>query len=241
MRIKSLLVLILAITFAVSPFFVTSFMGIDPDLFPVPQVDPPVQPAGWAFAIWSLIYVWLIVHGGFGVWKRPEDPLWDRTRLPLIGSLLIGTFWLWAAERSAILSTAMIWAMLALAVWALLASPRQKDRWLLSVPLSIYAGWLTAASCAALGLLGAGWGIGPGELGWAWIGIAVASVIALAVQWARPDAPGYGLTVAWALVAIAVKNLGAQNGVAAFAVLATVAILALAGRGFVSRERRATP
>lgn len=30
----------------------------------MPQVDPPVQPAGWAFSIWSEIYLWLIVSAG---------------------------------------------------------------------------------------------------------------------------------------------------------------------------------
>ena len=40
--------------FAVSPLFTQGFNGFEPDQFPVPQDDPPVQPAGYAFSIWGL-------------------------------------------------------------------------------------------------------------------------------------------------------------------------------------------
>ena len=45
---------ILSIVFAASPFLVQDFAGFDPNQFPVPQDNPPVQPAGYAFAIWGI-------------------------------------------------------------------------------------------------------------------------------------------------------------------------------------------
>ena len=57
--------------FAASPFLSEGFNGFAPDQFPVPQDDPPVQPAGYAFSIWGVIYLWLIVGTGFGGEEPP--------------------------------------------------------------------------------------------------------------------------------------------------------------------------
>ena len=226
----AILVLILALTFAAAPAFVTGFAGFDPALYPVPQVDPPVQPAGYAFAIWGLIYAWLIVHAGFGLWQRRADPAWAAVRWPLIGSLALGTAWLSVAVRSPLWATVMIFAMLVLALAALVRAPERPDRWLLLAPLAVYAGWLSAASFVSLGLLGAGYGVGPGATGWALISVAIATLLAAAVQLRLDRAPEYALAVAWALAAIVAKNVGTNLLVTLAAGLATLAMLALAVR-----------
>lgn len=214
MRIDALVLLAVTITFVASPLLVTNFAGFDPDLYPIPQVDPPVQPAGYAFAIWTLIYGWLILHAGFGLFGRAEDPDWSAVRGPLSVSLAIGTFWLAVAERSPVWATVMIFAMLLFALYALGQAFRHPDRWLLLAPVAIYAGWLSAASFASLGLLGGGYGVQFGEVGWAYTAIALAAALAVTVQLTLGRAPEYGLAVAWALVAIAVKNFGVETGVA---------------------------
>jgi hypothetical protein len=88
------LVIVAAIAFVVTPFFADPFTGFDPALFPVPVDDPPIQPAGWAFAIWGVIYLWLLVSAGFGLFKRDIDPDWDRLRWPLFVSVAIGASWI---------------------------------------------------------------------------------------------------------------------------------------------------
>ena len=110
----ALLTFLLAIGFALSPFFVSGFNGFSPDQFPIPQDNPPVQPAGYAFSIWGLIYVWLIVGMGWGLWKRREDYLWHDMRLPLALSLFVGCFWLAVAVASPIWASVLIWVMLKL-------------------------------------------------------------------------------------------------------------------------------
>jgi hypothetical protein len=60
----------------------------------VPVDDPPIQPAGWAFAIWGVIYLWLVASAGYGLFKRDVDPGWDATRWPLFVSLGIGASWI---------------------------------------------------------------------------------------------------------------------------------------------------
>lgn len=198
------LVLILTIAFGISPFWVPDFGGFDADQFPIPQDNPPVQPAGYAFAIWGVIYAWLIAGSVFGVWKRRQDPAWAAMRLPLALSMAVGAIWLPVAVLSPIWATILIWAMLVTALWALWRSPSQ-DHWAASWPIGLYTGWLSAASFVALGLLLAGYGWTSGTTA-AWIMIVAAISLAFAVQSRLQNAPTYGCAVIWALVAIAVQN-----------------------------------
>jgi len=79
-------VLIATAAFAIAPAVTNPFMGFTAEQLPVPQIDPPIQPAGYAFSIWGLIYGWLIVSAVFGVWKRCYDASWNAARLPLMVS-----------------------------------------------------------------------------------------------------------------------------------------------------------
>lgn len=201
---RALLTLLFTATFVGSSFF-SSFTGFESNQLPIPQIDPPIQPAGYAFAIWGLIYGWLIVSAVFGVWKRGTDPVWDIQRVPLIISLALGTPWLWVATQSAIAASILIVAMAIAAIIAMsLASVR--DRWWALVPISIYAGWLTAASFVSLGSTAAGYGIFFDQDIWVFVCIGLALLVTLSVQWVNPAAPAYGITVIWALQGIVVSN-----------------------------------
>ncbi len=220
---RALLTLVFTATFVGSSFF-SSFTGFESNQLPIPQVDPPIQPAGYAFAIWGLIYGWLIVSAVYGLWKRPDNAAWNQMRAPLIISLALGTPWLWVAAQSAIAATALIFAMAVPAIIALLRAP-EADQWLARTPVAIYAGWLTAASFVSLASTLAGYGIAFDATGWAYAGILLALGVTLGVQLKAPAARGYGLTVVWALVGIIVSN--GLGGVTAMAVLGIVAILSI--------------
>jgi hypothetical protein len=47
--LKAVLTLLAAIAFLLSPLLSSGFNGFSPGQFPIPQIDPPVQPAGYAF------------------------------------------------------------------------------------------------------------------------------------------------------------------------------------------------
>jgi hypothetical protein len=228
-RMKAILIAAAALGFASAPLWSDGFGGFDPNRYPDPQIDPPVQPAGYAFSIWGPIYLWLLAHAGFGLFARAEDAAWDAGRWPLFVSLAIGTSWISVAERSPLLATLLIWIMLAGALIALLRTPT-RDRWWLAGPLGLYAGWLTAASFVSLGLLGGGYDIVFGETGWAWIALLAALGTVVAIQSRVPHAPEYGLAAAWAFVAVAVTNWGASTSLvfAALAAAGAVALYALA-------------
>ncbi len=215
----AILTFILSGLFAFSPAFVPDFGGFDPEQFPVPQVNPPVQPEGYAFAIWGVIYLWLLVGLGFGVWKRREDEAWHAMRLALIPSLGVGAVWLAVAVASPVWASVLIWIMLITALVALFRSPAH-DRWFAALPVGLYAGWLSAASCVSLGLLAAGYGYLDSTTA-ALAAIFLALVIASAVQSQLKRAPSYGIAVIWALVAVVVQNFAQPN--------MTVAALAAGG------------
>ncbi len=217
-----------ALGFAASPLLSPGFAGFDPGRFPVPQQDPPVVPASYAFAIWGLIYAWLLAGTGFGLWKRADDGDWAAMRPPLVASLAVGAFWLPAAQVSVPLATAMIWVMLGGALLSV-ARAGDTDRWWQIAPVAIYAGWLTAASCVSVGLVLAGYGLLP-QTPAALVALALAVAIAVTVQYRLHRAPEYGITVIWALVAVIVANTAPFNAaVSGLAVIGIVGILALRG------------
>ena len=224
----ALAVLVAAIAFAASPFLSEGFNGFAAEQFPVPQVDPPVQPAGYAFSIWGVIYLWLIAGAGFGLFQRREEGDWTAARPVLTLSLVVGAAWIPVANLSVFWATVMIWAMLGTALVALFRVGDEDRFWQLS-PVAIYAGWLTAASSVSLGLIFAGYGwleATPAAL----LALAIALGIALTVQYRLHRAPEYGMTVIWALVGVIVSNTQPVNiAVLGLAVLGIVAILALRG------------
>src|SRR6056297_1838146 len=99
-RMKAILAVTATMAFALVPFMTDGFAGFRPDQFPIPQVDPPVQPAGYAFAIWGLIYLWLLAGAVYGLLQRHSDPDWDAMRWHLMGSLVIGAAWIPIAQIS---------------------------------------------------------------------------------------------------------------------------------------------
>lgn len=222
-QFSALITLVLAVAFALAPAVTNPFSGFTEDQLPVPQIDPPIQPAGYAFAIWGLIYLWLVVSAVYGYWKRREAADWSRARLPLMVSLAIGVPWLAIANASAIWATITIVLMALFAAIAMVLAPF-RDRWFFQAPVAIYAGWLTAASWVSIGSTAAGYGIGWGAFGWALIGIVGALVIALFVFRRRPQAPEYIFTVIWALIGIIVSN-GAEGFIVSTVAGAGVLIL----------------
>src|SRR6056297_2409 len=228
-RMKAIFTVTAAMAFVLSPLASDGFNGFRADQFPIPQVDPPVQPAGYAFSIWGVIYLWLLAGAVYGLLQRHSDPDWDAMRWPLMGSLVIGAAWIPIAQISPFWATILIWLMWGTAVWALLVAGT-KDRLWQSTTFALYAGWLTAASCVALGLMLAGHGIVEGQIAaLAMIGLAL--IIALVVMALRPDTPEYAATVAWALVGISLSNLSPPNVAVLSLCGAGLALLALGVRG----------
>jgi hypothetical protein len=222
---SSILLFVVTLTFGIAPFITPPFSGYDPSIFPVVVARPFIQPAGYAFSIWALIYVALIAHAGFGMFRRADDPAWARVRTPMILSLSLGTAWLKIALTDPILATIGIWAMLISALFALWRADPARDRWLLVFPIAIYAGWLSAAAAVSLGVVLAGYGWLTNTAS-AVVMLALVLAIAIATQMRKRGVLEYGAVVIWALAAVIAVNW-AEARTIAFAAAAGIAIMAL--------------
>lgn len=230
MKTRALILLIVTLAFGAAPFLTPPFRGYDPALFPVNIPRPSIQPAGYAFAIWSVIYLWLFAHAITSLWKRAENPAWDRTRLPLALAIALGSAWLWIAPQAPIAATVTILVMAAAAITAFLRADTETDRWLLSAPIAILAGWLSAAAAVSTGVVIAGYGL-LSDTASAVAMIAAILTLATGVQRQKPRMPVYGITVIWALAGVTVANAGLNP---------VIAILAGLGIGLMALVLRPT-
>ena len=235
MKTTAAAIALLSIAFAISPAFTAPFSGFTPDQLPIPQINPPVQPAGYAFAIWGVIYLWLIISGVFGLLKRSDAQDWHVARKPLMVSLLIGVPWIAIATNSAIWATVTIILMAIGAIGALILAPK-RDRWLFQAPVALYAGWLTAASWVSIATTAAGYGVLFDQFTWAIVAIICALGIALFVLSQRRTAPEYLISIIWALIGIIVAN---GSELITISALAAVGAVALCGAGLRALRRPA--
>lgn len=230
-RTARIVVLLLALAFAVSPFLSNGFGGFYRDSFPV-QVDRwPAQPAGWAFSIWGVIYMALILAAAWAVWRPQAMPGWGCSAWPLGISLLIGAFWVETAMRSPPLATVMIVIMAPMAIWAMFRAGPGWREW---APIGLYAGWLTAASGVAVSVVATGYGVLSARM--AAVALVVCVLIAaLGVTAARPRIWTYRAGVIWALFGVVVANAQARDWLMVTICGAGIALLALSDR-FMARS-----
>ncbi len=229
---RSSITLLATLAFVAAPAVTPPFMGYDPGMFPVVIERPSIQPAGYAFAIWGVIYVWLLISALYGLTRR-DDAMWQSTRLPHLGALVLGTVWLAIASGFPLTATVAIVVMAGFTLAGFLTSSPTQDRWLLQAPLGLFAGWLTAASMVSLGVMVAGYGL-LSDTATALTMLALILLVALAVQSRRPAMPTYSGAVVWAAIGVAVVNSN-TNPIVAYGAIAGAAVLTVAALIFFTR------
>ncbi|HEV2073207.1 MAG TPA: hypothetical protein VGR29_06140 [Thermomicrobiales bacterium] len=179
----------------------------------------PFQPAGWAFLIWPLIYAALfafVIYGFLPAGRR-------NSRVRAIGPVFlvanianIAWIFLWHWERFAASFVAIVVLLGSLAViYAMLPGPRgnlssvsRVQRLLVRVPFSLYLGWISIATIAALEvwMINGGWNGGPfGLRGWTVVFLIAGVLVAAVFAFAAKDAI-YPLVFAWGYFAIAYEQ-----------------------------------
>ena len=113
--------------------------------------------------------------------------------------------------------------MLVFSLLALFSAPN-RDRWWLKAPVALYAGWLSAATIVSATVTLSGYGVVFSGQIWSFVGIAIAAILAILVQRRVYSAPEYGIAVTWALLGVAVANLGANTTMMICATLAATLI-----------------
>ena len=212
------------------------------------KYDTLFTPAGYAFAIWGLIYLTL---GGYvfyqAFWASENQPLCDRLALWLVVNLLANSLWLptFLYERIAL---SVVFMLIILGTLIQLQIMLTKDRGLpararawVRVPFSLYLGWISVATITNLAVFVkySGWQIpDASESAWVVIMASVGALLAIIVAYATRDGL-YPLVFVWAYVAIAVARWDAArsgNDLIVPAVLGWAAVLLVVSGWQTSRK-----
>ena len=191
-----------------------------------------LTPAGYAFSIWSLIYVGLIAFSIYQVLGR------NLVRFRSVRSLYVITCvlncaWLYFFHREQIGVCLGIIAALQITLVVILVqfkrSGEASGAIFTKAPFGLYAGWVTAASLVnfSLFLVYAGAPLSAGA--WTAIGVTcllAAAGIAAAVRFSLANYV-FPIAVAWAATAIAVKQSG-QTAIIITAAICVIACLLMA-------------
>jgi translocator protein len=198
-------------------------------------------PAGYVFSIWGLIYIGLIAYTFYQLLpSQRTNPILRRTGwLAVVSSLANGTwifFWHYGYYGLSLVTMLVLLAALTMIYLRLnVGRTRFKtvEKWTVSIPFSVYLGWITVATMAnataVLSTVGwGGWGISAAA--WTLILLAAGVVVGGIMAFTRSDI-GYLLVLVWAFAGISVRwlNMPVLN-FAGFAAAVVVLVLLITSR-----------
>lgn len=195
-----------------------------------------ITPAGYAFAIWSVIYLGLIAFSIFQALPKNIERF-RRIRTIYILSCAANCAWLYFWHQE-LIAVCLLIIFILLGTLAFINIRLQKtessgDYWLAKVPFGLYFGWVTVATILNATITLVYLGVEVSDLAAKLIGtglIAIAAAFGVTIRWKLKNY-FYPLAIAWALTAIAVKQSG-QTLIVAAAAIGVIACL-LAAISFV--------
>jgi hypothetical protein len=207
-------------------------------------VETWVTPAGWAFSIWSVIFLGVLVFAGYQALPRARGPRFDALAAPFILANLLNGFWQvpWL-NRSFGWAAIVIVGILAGLIWLYIRLDHigmtRTERWVLGVPVSLFLAWLCVATALniTIALAAAGWN---GTAIWAPILVLVVAVVGGALLWRTGDV-AFALVLVWAFAAIYAANVPSPGEAPALAAALGVGLLAFAGAVAAALARGHSP
>ncbi len=179
-------------------------------------------PAGWVFAIWSLIYLGLITFGVFAARVPPEKSARVRgIELAYVVSCIANAAWIFMWHYGYIAASFALMAVLLgslLVVYVRLratAPASTAERVCVDMPFSLYFGWITTAILANLAAWFYDLRLYPFNLpmdDWAILTVVTATAIYTAVGVRTRDAI-YTAVFAWASLGIVLQTLETSHAV----------------------------
>ena len=203
----------------------------------------PVEPAGYAFGVWAVIFSLSLLFAAYqALPANREREILRRVGWPVVGAFLCTGLWSVSVSlRQLGFAQAMLLGIFAFLLVAYLRLARsdpgalgRAERWLVSLTVGIFLGWVTAANAVSLaseavrrGLVDAG---GGGEV---LVGAALlvsGGLLAAAITGAGRAGPpqayaAFALAVLWALAAVVVAQYGVSPATTGAAVVAAVTVL----------------
>lgn len=172
-----------------------------------------VQPAGYAFSIWGLIYllvlVWII---NLFFSKKDKSTITARLTFWPIANFLLNGAWIFAfTQEWVFVSVLIIVALLYTLIEIYTSLNAVSTQWFDRAPFSIYFGWVTVATIVNIFTLAIANHVdtifGLDELPWTIIILIVATLIGVAITLSFKDWL-YPLVLVWPFVGIYVKSVG---------------------------------
>jgi len=214
------------------------------------QYENLLSPAGYAFSIWGLIYLQLIlfaIYQAGSLFKKKSD---DRFVLDIgpyfIASNIFNAAWVIAFSKDQIGLSVGIMILLFLSLLKIILNTNM-ERWdapfstifFIWWPFSTYFGWVNVAIIANLSIFfrSIGWDGAPlpQEL-WAIVVLIIAAVIFVYMTWSR-NMREYAFAGSWGIIAIAVHNWNSNHTVAYAALgLALIVIINGMAHGYKNRN-----
>ncbi len=181
-------------------------------------------PAGFAFSIWGLIYLWL---GAFVIYQLIQKTQQNATdhetfnrkiNLLFIGTSVANVSWIlaWHYDRIGLSLVVMLTLLGFLIKIANLVNNKRltiKDKFFVAMPFSVYFGWITVATIAnvTVFLVSIGFkGFGVPEFVWTIAVLLVGFFIGF-FRMKRDKNVIYGLVFIWAYFGILIKHIS-ENG-----------------------------
>ena len=199
------------------------------------SVEPMLSAAGWAFAIWGVIFLWTLI---FAVWQalpaqRTSSVLRRVGVWPAVNAIGGG---LWVAAFTHghfLLAVAIMLVILASLIVVELRSVGAvgTEHWLVRAPFGLNLGWISVATVLNIAqtLNTFGWNGAPASpLIWSMLVVVVAGVIGVALV-VRDRQRWAGAAIAWGLAAVAADKWADVQalGVCALVVAVVVAVVVL--------------
>lgn len=204
--------------------------GVSPEVISA-KYETVITPAGYAFSIWSLIYLGMLAFSIYQVLPR------NVVRFRPVRSLYIATcvfncawIYFWHRDQIGICLWLIVGLLLTLIGMLVLLKRTGGSSLCTTAPFGIYAGWVTAATLVNFTIFLKYMGVEMSPNAWNAVGVSIliiAAALAFAVRWGLQNYI-YPLAVAWAATAIAVKQSG-NTPIVIAAAFCTVACLVTSG------------
>lgn len=195
------------------------------------KYDTHITPAGYAFAIWSVIYLGCVAFSIYQALPSQTEKFRGLRRIYIL-SCVANCAWLYLWSQEAVVVCVGIILILLISVGIINVKFRTTETlgefWLAKVPFGLYFGWVTAATIlnASIALVSLGVKLpdSTSNLIGAFL-VLIAAAIGAFIRWKLVNY-FYPLAIAWALTAIAVKQSGQTIVVTACAVGVIICLLA---------------
>lgn len=205
------------------------FNGVTPDAVSA-NYESVITPAGYAFAIWSLIYLGVFA---FSIYQMLPSNIsrFKNIRTLYIVSCVLNCAWVYCWHHFQIEACAVIIALLAGVLIMIVARFREPDTafgsLMTKAPFGIYAGWVTCATLVNFAIMLLHRQVSLSQETWIAIGVACILFAAAAAVVVRLKLNNYlyPIAVAWAVTAIAVRQSGNTPIVFAAAIAAVTALI----------------